>query len=484
MGEITDAIEEVDVLTRSLEDSSVSREIDVEKGCNYVIDDEERLPFDCKKVLGRGLSAVVERVEHKRTKEAFAKKVIPFPRGKSKSREQAEERYYNEAAIIRTLNPHHHVIELFATYTTPRSGGLILRPAANQGDLQQYLDDYDDALDNVSTAPFVVARMTKVLEQAFGCLSSALKYMHETGIRHKDIKPGNILVHEGVVVYTDFGASKDTKKDGQCTTEGRPDSMTRRYCAPEVLEYDKRNFAADVFSLGCVFFEMLLRLSRLTEHKDKEDEGYPGIMDAIHTLLPTAEVPPNLLCLSDIIILMTAKDPLRRPLSEEIAANVCSREGLSCLKCHIDKPRILPRPMKLERLDYARRQPEWNHHFQRYLYLHFDYQHQHWYWNHHDGKEPAERLCIMTNRNQEKTGYSSTGSHWILYPLSPNPYSMTSRLSRLGHISASTVEPRQPVFARVQRFLAPTMGKMHYQRVITNLSILVCNHQTSSCIES
>lgn len=44
------------------------------------------------------------------------------------------------------------------------------------------------------------------------------------------------------------------------TTEGLPDSLTRRYAAPEVLANEPRNRSADVFSLGCVYLEMLAAL--------------------------------------------------------------------------------------------------------------------------------------------------------------------------------------------------------------------------------
>jgi serine/threonine protein kinase len=404
MDSISGAVDDVDALTGSLESSSLSDDIEFEKDGDYIIDNENLLPFECKKVLGNGWSSVVEKVEDRRTKETFANKVIKFPRGKTKSREQAKERYYNEIAIIRNLNPHFHVVELFATYMTPRLGGLLLRPAADEGDLQQYLDNYVDAVENNVTANEKLSRMVKTLQQAFGCLSEGLAYMHAKGIRHKDIKPGNILVHQGIVIYTDFGASKDTTKDGQCTTEGRPESLTRRYCAPEVLEYDKRNFAADVFSLGCVFVEILLRLSGLTEHEDLEDEGYSGIMEALHALLLSAEIPSNLRCLLDIVILMTLKDAGRRPGSEAVAAHICCHESLSCSQCYSIRPQPqpqlrqdfqspqtqpskphtpVPHASQLQLSPNSLSEPEWSVQFQRYLLTVWNEEYQRNFWNHY-----------------------------------------------------------------------------------------------------
>ncbi|CAN9452811.1 unnamed protein product [Alternaria alternata] len=123
----------------SIENAWGSDHVNIEKGGDYIIEDEKRLPFIYRKVLGNGLSAVVEKVQHTITKEVFAKKVIKLPRLKSKGRESAEEHYQNEVAIIRGLSQHSHIIELFATYMTPRSGVLLLRPAAEEGDLQHRL---------------------------------------------------------------------------------------------------------------------------------------------------------------------------------------------------------------------------------------------------------------------------------------------------------------------------------------------------------
>jgi serine/threonine protein kinase len=372
----------------SLNDNKLNDDISIEQDGDYNIENEERLPFEYKKVLGNGWSAVVEKVEHKQTKELFAKKVIKFPRNKGKARREAEDRYYNEAAIIRSLRTHSHVIRLFATYTTPRSGGLLLQPAADEGDLQDYLDRYADLVEQSVNKPADLEKMTKVIEQAFGCLSSGLAYMHSKGIRHKDIKPGNILVHRGMVVYTDFGASKDTAKDGQCTTEGAPESLTRRYCAPEVLDYEKRNFAADVFSLGCVFVEMLLRLSHLSEPEGLEDDGYSGIMDSLHVLLQSAQIPSNLSFLIAIVIVMTARDALGRSASDKVSDTICSQKDFSCSDCRRISPSIPA---------ISQPQPEWNMRHGRYLHKQWDELLQHYYWLHYvDGIVPGNLLSPDT----------------------------------------------------------------------------------------
>ncbi|KAF1832455.1 kinase-like protein, partial [Decorospora gaudefroyi] len=260
--------------------------------------------------LGKGYSAVVEKVQHERTKKIFARKVLKFPRGRH--RVQSEDRYHNEVDIIRSLRTHRHIVQLFATYTSKREGCLLLQPAADEGNLQEYLDSYADAAEQPAPRHTNFEKMTRVLEQAFGCLSSGLAYMHEKGIRHKDIKPQNILIHEGLVIYSDFGASKDTTKDGECTTEGLPDFLTRKYSPPEVLEHDKRNFAADVFSLGCVFLELLSGLACLPDHDRGEAQSFSDVMDSIHSQLIDAEIPPRLLFLLETIILMTMRDPAKR----------------------------------------------------------------------------------------------------------------------------------------------------------------------------
>ncbi|KAL8703258.1 MAG: hypothetical protein Q9201_003564 [Fulgogasparrea decipioides] len=92
----------------------------------------------------------------------------------------------------------------------------------------------------------------------FVCLSQALNYIHESDVRHKDIKPENILIDaSGSVVLTDFGISRRFPKKAPHVTNDQWD-FTRKYASPEIMRGKKapRDDPSDVFSLGCVFLEM------------------------------------------------------------------------------------------------------------------------------------------------------------------------------------------------------------------------------------
>jgi serine/threonine protein kinase len=94
------------------------------------------------------------------------------------------------------------------------------------------------------------------LRTFFGCLARALEFLHEQRVRHKDIKPSNILVHRGTVLFTDFGLAFDFADEEVSTTVSMINGMTPRYCAPEVAEHEPRNTSSDIWSLGVVFLEM------------------------------------------------------------------------------------------------------------------------------------------------------------------------------------------------------------------------------------
>ncbi|PSN63191.1 kinase-like protein, partial [Corynespora cassiicola Philippines] len=88
-----------------------------------------------------------------------------------------------------------------------------------------------------------------------GCLITAVEYLHEQKIRHKDLKPSNILLGPNDVWLTDFGSATDFSMLSQSATDG-VERGTPKYFAPEVASFEPHGRAADMFSLGCVLLEI------------------------------------------------------------------------------------------------------------------------------------------------------------------------------------------------------------------------------------
>ena len=89
-----------------------------------------------------------------------------------------------------------------------------------------------------------------------GDAALALDYAHEHGLIHRDIKPGNILIaHEGEVKVTDFGIARAV--NAETITETAAVFGTAAYVSPEQAQGETVDRRTDVYSLGCVLYELL-----------------------------------------------------------------------------------------------------------------------------------------------------------------------------------------------------------------------------------
>jgi len=100
--------------------------------------------------------------------------------------------------------------------------------------------------------PFSTAVMRSYLSQ----ILTGLAYLHANRILHRDIKGGNILVSDnGIVKLADFGAAKRLEHEQSDMMQNLTMKGTPYFMAPEVF-LQKYNCKADVWSVGCVAFQM------------------------------------------------------------------------------------------------------------------------------------------------------------------------------------------------------------------------------------
>jgi serine/threonine protein kinase len=96
--------------------------------------------------------------------------------------------------------------------------------------------------------------------EVVGTVAGACAYMHQCGVIHRDIKPGNILVgKKGRVCLTDFGLAKDTVRfDQELTMLGKAIG-TPAYMSPEQARGDSTAIGpwTDVYGMGAVLFRAL-----------------------------------------------------------------------------------------------------------------------------------------------------------------------------------------------------------------------------------
>ncbi|KAF2655618.1 kinase-like protein [Lophiostoma macrostomum CBS 122681] len=203
--------------------------------------------FEELEKIGTGGSAEVVRVRHKLSGKQFACKRILRDNSIKRQRDQLIE-FEQEVTALKRIN-HHHFVSFVASFTDLTSFSLILNPVAK--------DVLKSMLERQNRDQPLPPADISVLRHAFGCLATALACLHEQRVRHKDIKPGNILLSDGRVYLCDFGIARDWSKSENSTTEGDVLKFTRRYCAPEVFVRDPRNTKSDIFSLGCVYLEMI-----------------------------------------------------------------------------------------------------------------------------------------------------------------------------------------------------------------------------------
>jgi serine/threonine protein kinase len=136
-------------------------------------------------------------------------------------------------------------------------------------------------------------------------IASALATVHNVGILHRDLKPGNIMLRrDNSLALIDFGLARRLRIDMDITDHGEIFG-TPYYMSPEQGHGDPADERSDIYSLGVIFFEML------TGDKPYHSDSAMGIIYT-HAQAPVPLLPARLAEYQSLINMMLAKDPANR----------------------------------------------------------------------------------------------------------------------------------------------------------------------------
>ena len=381
-------------------------------GEHIKICEAEPLPLRFIKVYGEGSYGTVMKYQHIFTGVFYA--------CKEQTSLEAKAHLLREVDRLKKLG-HRHIVQFVKSYQRGDQYGILLKPAATT-DLKRLLDKYrrngldydrdpeDHRRDRIVLKP--------VLLTAFGCLSLGLAHIHDCKIRHKDIKPANILYERALddrppnFLWADFGIAHDFGNLENSKTVSRNRHLNSpRYAAPEIMEeYEARktkgelNYEApgedeeegaralasggshsaqeipighgrssEIYSFGIVFLEILSHLSAEdTETSVPPDfencmpfwKNTKGLQTWAHNQVRRLLPNNPLVFLFKLSSKMIAHNPSERPvISDVVTALRHTNRRYFCSACRndYDEPRsqaVIAEDQMAEGLDITRRLSE------------------------------------------------------------------------------------------------------------------------------
>ena len=251
-------------------------------------------------MLGQGGMGTVYRATCSDTGETVALKLINSELARD---DESERRFVHEARAAREVE-HRSLVALLDFGEHQGRRYIVMRYVAGQS-LEQRL---------AAEGPLAITQLVSMTGQ----VARALDALHQAGVIHRDIKPGNILFElDGSAVLTDFGLAKGAGFSALT----RPGAIvgTLDYLAPERIHGDEATAASDIYALGCVAYEAL---------SGKPPFAGQGLFELAAEIL--GEDPPDPGAgrddcsaeLSQAILTALVKDPAERPPTATAYANL------------------------------------------------------------------------------------------------------------------------------------------------------------------
>ena len=221
--------------------------------------------FEILKLMGEGQFGKVFKVASKLNNKVYAMKMVNLGELKDPDDDKAYKLALNESKFLTVLS-HPHIIKYYKNFTEGDFLYIIVENAEN-GDLDDFIDAHKKSGRHIPE---------EELWSIFLQCMKGLAYVHDLGVIHRDIKPGNILMDNNMTIKIgDFGVSTVKKNENEKNTNikylnasykqilsdedmqyGQTLVFTDGYGAKEMLEENEYDQKIDVYSMGVTFYEM------------------------------------------------------------------------------------------------------------------------------------------------------------------------------------------------------------------------------------
>jgi WD40 repeat protein len=260
--------------------------------------------YEVREVVGQGGMGLVLKAFDQTLQRVVAIKVMASQLSNSAS---ARKRFVREAQAAAAVR-NEHVIDIHAVEGASERPYLVMEYVSGVS-LQERLE---------RSGPLEIKEILRIGIQTAAGLAAA----HAQGLVHRDVKPANILLENGVerVKLTDFGLARAV--DDASITQSGVVAGTPQYMAPEQARGEAVDHRADLFSLGSVLYALC------TGHAPFRASGTLAVLKRVceETPRPIEEINPEVPdWLVAIIARLHAKDPADRFQSAAEVAEVLSK---------------------------------------------------------------------------------------------------------------------------------------------------------------
>jgi serine/threonine protein kinase/tetratricopeptide (TPR) repeat protein len=287
-------------------------------------------PYEIVSAIGKGGMGEVYRARDTRLKREVAIKVLPAHLANDP---QALGQFRSEAMAVAALM-HPNI--------------LVLHDVGSEREIQYLVTELlegETLRERLSRGPLPWRKVA----QSGAAMAQGLAAAHSKGIVHRDVKPANIfLTSDGQVKILDFGLAQTKttlSHDSETVTYLEVDPAvagTIGYMSPEQVRGEKAEASSDIFSLGCVLYEMVAG-----------QRAFPGtsITDIVAATL--RDDPPPLTQSSD-----SSSPDLNRVIERCLAKNPSQRfhsaRDLAFALSGVSDPRTLPGPAATANIGHRR----------------------------------------------------------------------------------------------------------------------------------